>query len=165
MSSPHPEKKKIEVAQALLIMGSTELASQATGVPYETVYRWRKQPDFQELMDEMRQEEELKLGAVLAKKVDKILALVEDRLDHGDFVVTKTGQVLRKPVNLKDAWKVGNEMIDIRRKATEVKTSTSQEAVGEVLKTLAKEFANMAKNEIKDDPGTNSGTDPQTQTS
>ena len=75
-----------------------------------------------------------------------------DRLDNGDYLYDpKTGTFIRKPVSMKDTWKVSTEMIDKRlllRK--QPKEQASQEAVGDILKNLAKEFADMARKKVKD---------------
>ena len=81
----------------------------------------------------------------LSKIVDKSLALLEDRLDNGDYVVNqKTGEVCRRPVQIRDINQVMNnvllrqEAIDKQRREQPVK---KEESIHDLLKTLAMEFS------------------------
>lgn len=146
------DKKKIEVVTTWLILGNMVLTAGVTGVPEGTLRRWKAQPWWKELELQIQTETDQELDAKLGKRIEKALELVNDRLENGDFLYDpKTGQFVRKPVSLKDGWKVASEMVDKRfilRK--QPKEATSQEAVGDILKNLAKEFAEMAKKRVKE---------------
>lgn len=154
------DKKKVEVVTSFLILGKSNLVSATTGVPEGTVRVWKTQPWWNEMVMAIQAESDQELDAKLAARIDKALTIVNDRLENGDFLYDpKTGEFIRKPVSLKDAWKVNAEMIDRRwllRK--QPKETSSQEAVGDILKNLAQEFAQMAKKRIKD---YKDGTEPQ----
>ena len=144
------DKKKIEVVTSWLILGNIVLVAGVTGVPEGTLRRWKAQPWWKDLELQIQTETDQELDAKLGKRIEKALELVNDRLENGDFLYDpKTGQFVRKPVSLKDGWKVASEMVDKRfilRK--QPKEATSQEAIGDILKNLAKEFAEMAKKKV-----------------
>ena len=144
------DKKRLEVVTTWLVLGKIPLVSATTGVPEGTIRQWRTQPWWKEIEVSVQTESDQELDTKLAKRVDKALDLVMDRLEHGDFLYDpKSGEFIRKPVSMKDTWKVSTEMIDKRlllRK--QPKEAQSQEAAGEILKNLAKEFADMARKRI-----------------
>ena len=145
------DNKRIEAVTTYLILGKMPLVAQTIGVPLPTLKLWKQQPWWKDLEFEIQTENDTELDAKLAKRIEKALDLVNDRLENGDFQYDpKTGQFVRRPVNIRDGWKVANEMIDRRwliRK--QPKDATSQEAIGDILKNLAKEFAEMAMKRVK----------------
>lgn len=148
----YPEAKKIDAVTTYLILGNAALTAKTIGVPLITLRYWRQQPWWKELELEVQTESDQQLDSKLSKRIEKALDLVNDRLDNGDFQYDpRTGSFIRKPVNIRDGWKVANEMIDRRwliRK--QPKDQTSQEAVGDILKNLANEFAQMARKRVSE---------------
>ena len=145
------DAKRLEVVTTWLVLGKIPLVSATTGVPEGTIRQWRTQPWWKEIEISVQTESDQELDTKLARRIDKALDLVMDRLDNGDYLYDpKTGTFVRKPVSMKDTWKVSTEMIDKRlliRK--QPKEQANQEAVGDILKNLAKEFAEMARKKIK----------------
>lgn len=150
------DNKKIEVVTAFLITGKASLAAIATGVPDDTVRRWKQEPWWNELIEEIQTSSDIELDGKLQKRIEKALDLVNDRLENGDFFYDpRQGEFVRKPVNVRDGWKVASEMIDKRfliRKFP--KERVNQEGVQDILKNLAKEFADMARQKVKNNIGT-----------
>ena len=159
------DKKRLEVVTTWLVLGKIPLVSATTGVPEGTIRQWRTQPWWKEIEISVQTESDQELDTKLAKRIDKALDLVMDRLENGDYLYDpKTGQFIRKPVNMKDTWKVSTEMIDkrllLRKQPKEVQ---NQEAVGDILKNLAKEFAKMAMKKVKDAEPITQDPEPQLQ--
>ena len=145
------EAKRIEAVTTYLILGNLTLTAQTIGVPHVTLKLWHRQPWWKEMEVAIQVESDQELDGKLAKRIDKCLEVVNDRLENGDFQYDpKTGQFVRKPVSLRDGWKVASEAIDkrwlIRKQPKEV---ANQEAVGDILKNLAQEFADMAKKRVR----------------
>jgi len=150
MGLTYPENKRIEAVTTYLVLGKMPLVASTIGVPLQTLKAWKRQPWWEEIANELQHEENMELDAKLAKSLDKALALVNDRLENGDFMYDpKTGSFIRKPASLRDGWKVANEMIDrkwlIRKQPH---NNTSQEEIGAILKNLAEEFADMARQRV-----------------
>lgn len=145
------EGKRIDAVTTWLITGNLTATAAVVGVPHVTLKLWKKQPWWNELVVDIQTESDQELDAKLAKRIAKSLEIVNDRLENGDFQYDpKTGQFVRKPVSVKDGWKVASEMIDKRwilRKMPQ--SQVDQAAVGDILKNLAKEFADMARKRVK----------------
>jgi hypothetical protein len=148
------QSQKIECVLTYLATGSEVKTAAATGIPKNTIHIWRYQPWWKELVQQIRDEEDDKLTADLAKIVDKAIVTVEDRLVNGDFGFNqKTGEIFRKPVNLKDAHKVAVDMMDQRAKISgrAVEQTEKLDTMNQ-LEFLAKkfaEFATMSKKDLK----------------
>ena len=145
------ENKRIDVVTTWLITGNLAATAAVCQVPLVTIKLWRKQPWWNDLVIDIQTESDQELDAKLAKRIEKSLEIVNDRLEHGDFQYDpKTGQFVRKPVSVKDGWKVASEMIDKRwliRKMPQ--NQVDQAAVGDILKNLANEFADMARKRVR----------------
>lgn len=144
-----PIEKKIEVVSQYLILGNMSLVSAVTGVNHQLIREWKGQPWWKEVETQVRATENLQMDNKLSKIVDKSLDAVLDRVEHGDFVYdNKSGQIKRKPVNMKDVAKVSVDLLTkrelLRGNATERKEVT-QVSVADQLKELALEFARWQK--------------------
>lgn len=140
------EAQKVEAAKTYLLVGSYRVAAAVVGIPEETLKRWSKSVWWKQLIEDFRQEDQLQLSARLKKLVDKSLSVVEDRLDKGDFVYDqKTGEMRRRPVNMRDAHKVA---LDMQERSEQLVNNNmeraSDEQVADKLIKLAEKFAELA---------------------
>lgn len=151
----YPDEKRIEVATLYACLGDPEVCGELAKIPGSTVRNWSKTSWFRALLEEIRSENNEKLDAKFTQIVDKAQELILDRLENGDFVITKTGEMRRKPVGAKDLSIVGAVTFDKRQIARNKPTSISQTTnSGEIsedkLKKLAQTFMELAgKKEIK----------------
>ena len=140
-------EKRAQVVTAYIALGNSELVEAITKVPAGTVRKWKREDWWMELEGILREEESFTLDAKLRKVVDKSLDLVMERLENGDFVFDqKTGEVTRKPVNLRDVHKVSAETID--RRALLAKFSNKavdKPSLEDHVKKLAEEFAKFTQ--------------------
>ena len=141
-----PEKKAAAVT-AYIALGNSELVEALTKIPAGTIRAWKRMEWWKELEGVLREEEHSTLDSKLRKVVEKSLDLVMDRLDNGDFVFDqKSGQCIRKPVNLKDVHKVSVETIDRREilKKFSVK-AIAKPSLENHIKELAAQFEQFTK--------------------
>jgi len=136
---------RIQAVTHYLVLGNMALVSAVTKIPHQLLRNWKTQPWWNEYAAQIRAAENVQVDSKLTKIVDKSLDAVMDRLEKGDFVYNqKTGAIVRKPVNMKDAAKVTADMLTkrelLRGNATERK-ETTQVSVQDQLKALALEFA------------------------
>jgi hypothetical protein len=144
------DKQRREAAQLYLSLGNMSLVSNFTGIPYITLKVWKRTEWWNDLIQEIRTQDKIELSARLKKIVAASLTVVEDRLEHGDFQFDqKTGQNVRKPVNLKDAHKVAVDL-QTRQEVLEKldKPEVTDEAVESKLLKLAEKFSAMATMKI-----------------
>jgi hypothetical protein len=143
-----PKEKKLQVVVQYLALGSLKLVSATTGMDYALLRQWKLQPWWKEFENEIRNTENLKLDTKLTSLVEKSLEAVADRMEGGDYIMNnKTGQIIRKPVNMKDAAKVSVDLLtkrELLRGNATARTETQVVPMQDQLANLAKEFARMA---------------------
>jgi hypothetical protein len=140
------EKQRMDAVNSYLLLGNLALTSRVLNIPEVTLRYWKAQPWWKDAVTEIKSSEKMQLSVRVKKLVDASLAVVEDRLINGDFQFDqKTGAVVRKPVNLKDAHKVAIDMAD-KHEALEKSEEVVQkeENVDDKLLRLAEKFATMA---------------------
>lgn len=121
------------------------LVGATTGVDYALIRQWKMQPWWSDLEKEIRATQNIEMDTKLSKIVEKSMAVTMDRLENGEMVLNnKTGELVRKPVAMRDAAKVATDFMQrqqVIRKDESETTQVSQVSVTEQLKTLAMEFA------------------------
>lgn len=144
-------KEKFEAVQLYLLLGgNVSKTAGALKISPETIWTWKKTDWWHEYEAQIRREENLELSARLKRSMNKAMELIEDRLDHGDWIYDqKVGKMVRKPVSLKDAQKTVVEFIDKREKLVENQQLTiAAEQIDDKLKKLADAFAKLSTPQI-----------------
>ena len=147
------DESKRKFLDVLVSCGNLRQACELTRLPYGTALVWRKQEWWPNLLEEVKQEKRAILAAKLEGIVDRAIVEVQDRLENGDHVlVNKTGEIVRKPLNSRDAVKIVNDLTNtkIKLEQQQQQSTQQQQTVQEVLKTLASEFAKMNKKQTTD---------------
>jgi hypothetical protein len=142
-----PKETKLEAVKSYLVLGSAPLVSAVTGVSADVIRQWRMTQWWKDFEAELKRDDEIKLSTRLKKVMAHSISAVEDRLEHGDFILNqKTGALERRPVMLKDAHRVTIDLIDKTRVIDGQATSRTETVQGAVdqLKLLAEEFAKFA---------------------
>lgn len=141
----YTDKKRIEAVTIYAVTGNLTEVEKLTGIPSTTVSSWRKEEWFQHLLDEIRQENDEKIDSKFTQIVETVLDEMVDRVKNGDFVVTKYGQVVRKPIGARDLAIVAAINID-KRQLLRGKPTSRTESVGVDVRLaqLAKQFEQIA---------------------
>ncbi len=137
---------KYNVVLNYLATGNLKIAAASVGVAYETVKKWHQADWWKEFEFEIANSKRTSTNNKLSKLVDKSIELMEDRLDNGDFIVNnKTGEVCRRPVQLRDLNQVMNNILirqeAIEKQQKEQRVVQEKESIQDLLKTLASEFS------------------------
>lgn len=141
------DQQKIEAVNTYVVLGgNAQQTAIALQIPQETLRRWTKTTWWKELYDEIKQEDNIVLSHKLQKIVARSLALVEDRLEKGDFFYDqKTGQVVRKEVSLRDAHEVMKSSFQMRESIEKPQAAEIEEgSINDKLAALAKQFEQFA---------------------
>lgn len=142
------DSQKMEAVKAYMVLGSVKLVSGALKIPFDTLKVWKTSEWWKELEGELRVQDDLQLSTRLQKIVTKSYDVIEDRLEHGDFVYDqKTGTMRRKPVAMKDAHRVAVDLMEKRDVLVERHmdgNSVTKDKIEETLADLAKNFAKIA---------------------
>ena len=145
------DKQKMDAVNSYLLLGNLALTGRLLNIPEITLRVWKASTWWKDAVAEVKASEKIELSARIKKLVDASMTVVEDRLSNGDFQYDqKTGQMIRKPVNMKDAHKVAVDMQarqDIIEKS-EVQVQTEEHVEDKLLK-LAEKFADMATKKIE----------------
>jgi len=140
-------KKKIETVTTYLSTGSPSLTCAMTGVPQTTLFRWKNEPWWKEMVQQLHDEDNLVLDSKVSKIISKTLEVIEDRLENGNAQLDqKTGKILRVPVSMSETHRVMSDLVNqrriIRKEPTQI--SEKQEGVNDRLVKLAEQFASFA---------------------
>lgn len=150
--------KRMEVVGRYMLLGNLRLVSEQTGVSYPTLAEWKKSEWWPEVVEQIRRERKGKQNENITKLIEQSLDVMADRLENGDFVLNnKTGEVIRKPVGVKEATTIAHQLLQRQTaiEELEAKLSRSEDTVQETLGLLAKEFQKWNKlknNDAQDIP-------------
>lgn len=106
-------KQRLEVVTAYLMLGKISLVAGATGIPEETIHRWKAQDWFKDMVADVRSQSNVEVSGRLRQVVNKSIGVIEDRLENGDFQYNpKSGGFVRKPINAKVAGDIMAKAVD-----------------------------------------------------
>lgn len=147
------DKQRMEAVQSWILLGNLALTSRILGIPEVTLRVWKASTWWKDLVNELKTQETIQMSGRLKKIVDASLSAVEDRLVNGDVVFDqKTGEVVRKPVSLKDAHRVAVDLSDrqdvLEKRALGEDSSGSVESTDTKLELLAERFADFATRKL-----------------
>lgn len=140
------DQQKIEAVQMYLMIGSMPPVAAALKIDLNTLNKWRYTEWWRELTSQIKAEGRVQLNGRLQKIVSRSLDLIEDRLENGDFQYDpKTGEMVRKPINARDALRISSDFIDKSVKLdNQTREEQNDQAIEDRLKTLADAFASFA---------------------
>jgi hypothetical protein len=138
--------QKLQVVSTYLMLGNLTQTALVTGVPYQTVERWKTTDWWKEFALKLQSEDVQQLDSNLKRVVDKALKAVEDRIDLGDAQYDqKTGEIRRIPIKAQVALKISTELLTKQEKIRSVPERQELEATIDArLGKLAEEFAKFA---------------------
>lgn len=134
---------RMDVVARWMLLGNLRLVSELTNVPYNTLADWKRQDWWTDMVDQLRRQKKQKTADTLSKIVETGVDILQDRLANGDFVLNqKTGEIVRKPVGVKEAQIIVNQLIQRQNELEKMaeKHSHKQENIQDTLSLLAKEF-------------------------
>ena len=108
------EKERVQAVQAYLILGKVTLVAATTGVPEDTLRKWKQQDWWAECEAEIKRGSKIELSGKLSNVVNKTLEVLEDRVVNGDFVYDRETKqyTARRPISAAVANKVSADLID-----------------------------------------------------
>lgn len=150
----YPIEKKLEVVNMYLQLGNMRLISELTKISYDLLIDWKKTKWWAELYDEVKRAKSSKTNNTVNSIIETSLDAISDRLENGEWILNqKTGEMVRKPVSLRDAARVASDLRSqqIKLDELEARITHQNDTVEGTLKTLAKEFARWAKKPLPGD--------------
>lgn len=143
-------KEKLKVVQTYISTQNLALTSRLTKVPEITLYSWKKTPWWSEMMDELVIQDKVETNKTLKRITEQALNTVADRLQDGNHQYDqKSGEIVRVPVNVRDAHRIAVDMLDAQAeidKRIDVLQHREDTTTGtDVLAKLAAQLAKFAK--------------------
>lgn len=142
-------KEKYEAAAIYIATGNWNFVEKQTGITRQTLYNWRKQPWWTELINDIQIQDKVESNKTLKRIKEQALSVVSDRLENGNLQYDqKSGKLVRVPVNARDAHRIASDLIDkeevlqdrIRHLGEQENTRTA-----DVLKDLQSAFTKIAE--------------------
>lgn len=146
------DQQKLEAVSSYLALGNLALTGRLLGIPEITLRVWKASVWWKDAVDEIRLQEKMQLSSRMKKLVEASQTIVAQRLETGDPILNqKTGEIIFKPVSMKDAHKVSVDLIDRQKDLDKMTqdTSESDERDDAKLEKLAEKFALMATKSIE----------------
>lgn len=135
---------KTEAAKRWITLGNMRLVAEVTGISYNTLHDWRKQDWWAELIQEVKNGQKAQRNTKMNTVIEDSIEVIHDRILNGDVILNnKTGELQRKPVNLRDVGNLTNQLLTRQMQMEELseRMESRKETVQETLSMLAKEFS------------------------
>lgn len=138
------DEKRVEAVTAYVSLGKMPKVSQATDIPVNTLWSWKKNSSWwPDLEKTIRGEQNNEYSAVIGDIVTSSLLAIKDRVSKGDFIYNpRTGETVRVPVTAKSLNQVVNTLLDKRGKLVRENQADNNEEVDE--KTLENKLTQLA---------------------
>lgn len=141
------KKRAITVYKGL---GSLYRTSDVTGIPYTTLTLWSHSDWWREGLLTLKAEDTSVLEEAATNLAKQAAAAASERLTNGDFVLTRDGELVRKPVGGKDAAIIMGISMQKRRELQDEPTREFALGTTERLLKLVEQFSRFASaKEIK----------------
>jgi len=142
------EREKLEAVTSYLMLGKWPLVVAATGIPLDTLKKWKQADWWKDMEAEVRRSSNLQLSGKLKTIREKAAEVVMDRLDHGDFKVNpRTGEISRVGIPAKEANDILVKSIDreMLLQKLEEKPQVKEEQVLDRLEAIMAQLVKVAK--------------------
>jgi transposase-like protein len=153
LDHPHArwsDQQKLDAVKSWLVLGNLSMVARLHSIPRITLVKWKECAWWHELVEELKQEEKLVLSNKMKSLVDAAHQVVANRLEVGDAVLNqKTGEIVYKPVSMKDAHRVAVDMLNQRQLLEKgAIQGPITEGSNEKLEALAEKFAEFVTKKI-----------------
>ena len=141
----YTEKQKLEAVKMWLVIGNLPNTAAALKIPYETMKTWRYSDWWEKLAVEIKSEGRMEMSAKLKKIAEKALDATLDRIENGDWQMSPTGELIRRPVAAAVVSKIATDAISQVETLERVPEMSNLQSVNDRLKSLALNFEKFSK--------------------
>lgn len=144
------DNDKIKVVASYVILRNASRVEEATGVPWGTINYWRTLPWWKEVEAQVLREQNEEAVGQFSKIIKKTQELIYDRLENGDFHLTRSGEIMRMPVDAKTLNSIATVAVDKKLALQEdlINAGTKDMTMVERLKLLEDKFTKMVESKI-----------------
>jgi hypothetical protein len=126
--SKYSDEDRRGVVIEYFITGSMTKVAKSTGIPRRTLNDWKNTDWWDELATSVRHEKNEELDANLTKLIDSSFEQAQDRVENGDFRLTKDNELIRVPMGGRDLVMSGAIVYDKRQLHRNQPTSISSKS-------------------------------------
>ena len=141
--SQYTNDQRIAVIADYSVTGNITKTADLHNMPKQTVSNWAKSDWGIELLGQIRTEKGEELDANLTKLIDSAFEQAQDRIENGDYRVTKDGKLIRVPMGGYQLVISGATTYDKRQLHRNQPTAISGES--ETIKALAEQFKQLSR--------------------
>lgn len=143
----HTDNQKLEAVKCWLITGNLTQTAASLNINLATIKKWKQADWWNELVQDLKSEDNIQLSSKLKKIASKSLMIVEDRLENGDYVFNqKTGKFVKKPISARDTNHILKTSLEATRSMERDEIyKVTQEKQQSQLELLAQRFEEFAK--------------------
>jgi hypothetical protein len=146
------DKDKLKAIAVFTVYGNATKVEEETGIPAGTVNYWKTLPWWFEEMEKLRKSEDQTLISGYTRVVRRTIEQLEDRLENGETMVTKTGEKINRPISARDLSIISGMAADKRMKLVDGVSveSVKQVTMAERLKQLEDQFTRFVTSKVID---------------
>lgn len=119
------------------VNGSIRKTSEITNIPIQTLYVWKSKEWWSREVASIREDNKEMIDAQLEQLAIKGFQAMADRIENGDTYVTKSGELAKKPVSLRDVSTASGISYDKMRLHRNMPSVIKSESTDERLTQLA----------------------------
>ncbi len=143
--SHYTNEQRRSVIADYFVTGNITKTADMNNMPRRTVGTWIKSEWGVELLAEVRHEESEEFDANLTKLIDSAFAEAQDRIDNGDYRVTKDGKLIRVPMGGKELVISGATVYDKQRLHRNQPTQIQAQTADAQIQSFISEYRKIAQ--------------------
>jgi hypothetical protein len=146
-NTKYTPQQRIGACAQYMVTGSSRAVERLNGIPASTVRAWMLDPWWKELSREVRKAKQDELDAKLTGIIMKATVQLEDRVDNGNDVLDKNGELRKVPMNSSQLAKdaigiIYDKRALVRNQATSIVEHKDDKTI---LRDLATQFVKIMK--------------------
>lgn len=144
-NSLYSKETKLKAVSLYLVKATLQEVAKELKIPYQTISNWKlHSPWWDEAFSKLKKERQHELEVLLSNSIHKAIEEINDRFKYGDHKLdTKSGDLVRVPLNAKDLSLIFSTLYDKRALIRGEATSIRSESVA-TLSSLSDKFKEFA---------------------
>lgn len=143
--SKYTNEQRRAVIAEYIVTGSITKTAEMNNMPKQTVSNWANSDWGVELIGQLRTEKGEEIDANFTKLIDSAFEQAQDRVENGDFRLTKDNELIRVPMGGRDLVMSGAIVFDKQRLHRNQATQINAKAGDEFTKSFIEEFTQIAQ--------------------
>ncbi len=143
--SQYTNEQRFNVIADLFVTGSITKTAEMHNMPKQTVHNWARSEWGVELLGQIGTEKGEELDANFTKLIDAAFEQAQDRVENGDYRVTKDGKLIRVPMGGKELVISGATVYDKQRLHRNQPTQIRAQTADAQIQSFISEYRKIAQ--------------------